>query len=95
MGGAGLSPVRRVATALALTAGLCAAAAERAGAARARSVMVGDTVTDREAARAAGLPCVLMDMGVSADVVAELDAEVVLDRYADLPAALDRLRPPD
>ena len=32
MGGAGLSPVRRVATALALTAGLCAAAAERAGA---------------------------------------------------------------
>ena len=71
------------------------AAADRAGAARARSVMVGDTVTDREAARAAGLPCVLMDMGVSADVVAELDAEVVLDRYADLPAALDRLRPPD
>ncbi|WP_339951933.1 HAD-IA family hydrolase [uncultured Albimonas sp.] len=70
------------------------AAAERAGAARDRSVMVGDTVTDREAARAAGLPCILMDMGVSADAVAELEAEVVLARYADLPAALERLRPP-
>lgn len=70
------------------------AAAERAGAARDRSVMVGDTVTDREAARAAGLPCVLMDMGVSADVVAELDAEAVLSRFADLPAVLERLRPP-
>ncbi|SFH90020.1 HAD-IA family hydrolase [Albimonas pacifica] len=70
------------------------AAADRAGAARGRSVMVGDTTTDREAARAAGLPCILMDMGVSADVVAELDADAVLARYADLPAALERLRPP-
>ena len=67
-----------------------AAAAERAGAVPARSVMIGDTVTDRETARAAGVPAVLMDLGRSADDVGALDADAVVAAYADLPAALTR-----
>lgn len=69
------------------------AAADRAGARRDRSVMIGDTVTDREAARAAGLPCVLMDMGVSADDCAALAPDAVLAAWADLPMTLQALRP--
>lgn len=69
------------------------AAIERAGAARELSLLVGDTVTDREAARAAGIPCVLMDFGLSADDLASLGAEAVTGDYAALPGLLERLRP--
>jgi phosphoglycolate phosphatase len=68
-------------------------AAEGAGAVPARSVMIGDTVTDRETARAAGVPAVLMDLGVSADDVRSLGAELVLAEWSALPAALERLSP--
>ncbi|MFO7856743.1 MAG: HAD-IA family hydrolase [Paracoccaceae bacterium] len=66
-------------------------AAKGAGALAARSVMIGDTATDRETARAAGAPAVLMDLGVSADDVHALGAERVLRGYAELPAALEAL----
>ena len=66
---------------------------DRAGGARDRAVLVGDTVTDREAARAAGVPCVLVGFGPEGAGVAALEPEAVLDRYADLPALLDRLSP--
>lgn len=66
---------------------------DRAGGARERAVLVGDTVTDREAARAAGVPCVLVGFGPEGARVAALEPEAVLDRYADLPALLDRLSP--
>lgn len=66
---------------------------DRAGGARERAVLVGDTVTDREAARAAGVPCVLVGFGPEGAGVAALEPEAVLDRYADLPALLDRLSP--
>ena len=69
------------------------AAAERAGSALAVSVMVGDTVTDRSAARAAGIPCVLMDFGLSADNLASLSPEALICDYAELPALLETLRP--
>ena len=66
---------------------------DRAGGTRERAVLVGDTVTDREAARAAGVPCVLVGFGPEGAGVAALEPEAVLDRYADLPALLDRLSP--
>ncbi|MEC9431675.1 MAG: HAD-IA family hydrolase [Pseudomonadota bacterium] len=69
------------------------AAAERAGSTLAVSVMVGDTVTDREAARAAGIPCVLVDFGLSADDLASLNPEALTREYAELPALLETLRP--
>lgn len=69
------------------------AAAERAGSSLARSVMVGDTVTDRSAARAAGIPCVLMDFGLSADNLAALAPEALTGEFSALPALLETLRP--
>ena len=39
------------------------AAVERAGGAMARAMLVGDTETDRETARAAGVPCLLVTFG--------------------------------
>jgi phosphoglycolate phosphatase len=65
----------------------------RAGGEVARSVLIGDTVTDREAARAAGIPCVLVAFGPEGRGIARLDPAVLLDEYADLPAVLERLVP--
>nr|MBA3324785.1 HAD hydrolase-like protein [Paracoccaceae bacterium] len=56
-------------------------------------VLVGDTVTDRAAARAAGVPCVLVGFGPEGRGVAALEPEALLDDFAALPALLDRLVP--
>lgn len=56
-----------------------------------RAVLVGDTVTDRKAARAAGIPCVLVGFGPGE--VASLEAEAVIDHFDELPAVLERLIP--
>ena len=66
---------------------------ERCGARPADSVMVGDTDTDRDTARNAGIPCILTSFGYSATPVAELTAEAVVDSYAELVEALELLRP--
>ncbi|MBN2905594.1 MAG: HAD-IA family hydrolase [Rhodobacteraceae bacterium] len=60
------------------------AAVERAGGAVARSVLIGDTATDRDTARAAGVPCVLVRFGPAGDSVADLAPEALLDDYAAL-----------
>jgi phosphoglycolate phosphatase len=65
----------------------------RAGGAPGRAVLVGDTVTDRLAARAAGVPCVLVSFGPEGADVAALEPEALLDHYAALPALLERLVP--
>jgi len=64
-----------------------------AGGARDRAVLVGDTVTDREAARAAGVPCVLVGFGPVGAGVASLEPEALLPHYDDLDAILERLVP--
>ena len=53
--------------------------------------MVGDSENDAAAARAAGMPLLLMRYGYSRVDPATLAADAVLDDFADLPAALDRL----
>jgi len=65
----------------------------RAGGKRERAVLVGDTVTDRDAARAAGVPCVLVRFGPEGDGIAALGPEAVLGHYDDLAALLERLVP--
>lgn len=65
----------------------------RAGGTAARAVLVGDTVTDRDAARAAGVPCVLVTFGPDGPAVARLDPEALLEHYDDLPALLEQLVP--
>ncbi|WP_299134317.1 HAD-IA family hydrolase [uncultured Amaricoccus sp.] len=65
----------------------------RSGGAPERAVLVGDTVTDREAARAAGVPCVLVTFGPEGAAVARMAPAALLDAYPDLPAMLERLVP--
>jgi phosphoglycolate phosphatase len=67
--------------------------ARRIGADPARSVMLGDTSTDRETARAAGVPCVIVSFGFAAEPLAELAAEAVAGHYTEIAAILDRLSP--
>lgn len=57
-----------------------------------RSVMVGDSRNDLLAARAAGLPVILVSFGYTSVPAAELGADKVIERFADLPGALNLLR---
>ena len=56
-----------------------------------RAVMIGDSENDAAAAHAAAVPLVMMRYGYARVDPATLGAAAVLDRFADLPAALDRL----
>lgn len=64
---------------------------ERAGGAVARSCLIGDSVTDRETARAAGVPSVLVTFGPSGEDMAALEPEVLLERFDDLPGVVERI----
>lgn len=61
------------------------ASVERAGGALARSMLVGDTETDRRTAAAAGVPVALVTFGPEGRGVARLAPEALLDRFDDLP----------
>lgn len=69
------------------------AAIERAGGDGTRAVLIGDTRTDRETARAAGLPCVLVSFGPLGGAVAALEPEALLPHYDALDAVVARLLP--
>jgi phosphoglycolate phosphatase len=56
-----------------------------------RAVFVGDSITDADTARAAKLPFVAVSFGFSDRPVEALGADAVIDRYADLLPALERL----
>ena len=55
------------------------------------AVMIGDSITDLNTARAAGAPCILMSYGFTPVPACELGADRVLDDFAQLPATLDDL----
>lgn len=55
-------------------------------------VMIGDSITDLNTARAAGAPCILFSYGFTPVPAAELGADLVLDDFATLPGALERLK---
>jgi len=57
------------------------------------AIMVGDNEHDAAAARSAGLPMILVSYGYARSPVAEIRPDAVIDRFDDLPAALDQLRP--
>jgi phosphoglycolate phosphatase len=67
--------------------------ARRIGADPARSVMIGDTLTDLTTARAAGVPCVLTGFGFAAEPLEELGADAVVAHFDELPDVLERLSP--
>jgi phosphoglycolate phosphatase len=55
------------------------------------AVMIGDSITDLNTARAAGVPVILMSYGYTPVPAVELGADRVLDDFAQLPAALKTL----
>jgi phosphoglycolate phosphatase len=63
----------------------------RAGGRPERALLVGDTVTDRETSRAAGVPSVLVTFGPGADAVATLAPEGTIGHFDELCAVVDRL----
>jgi phosphoglycolate phosphatase len=56
------------------------------------AVMIGDSITDLNTARAAGAPCILMSYGFTPVPARELGADMVLDDFAALPEAILRLK---
>jgi phosphoglycolate phosphatase len=66
-------------------------AVTQAGGAVGRSLMVGDTETDRETARAAGVPAVLVTFGPAGGDMAALSPEALLADFADLPTLAARM----
>lgn len=67
-------------------------AIRRAGGAPGRGLLVGDTVTDRETSRAAGLPSVLVTFGPGgAAAVADLAPEATIGHFDELPDVVERL----
>jgi phosphoglycolate phosphatase len=66
-------------------------AARRAGGDPRRAVLIGDSDTDRNTARNAGVPSVLVTFGPAGGDMAALEPEALLHDYADLPRLVDRL----
>ncbi|MCK0142422.1 HAD-IA family hydrolase [Aliiroseovarius sp. F20344] len=67
------------------------AAARQAGGDPNRALLVGDTVTDRDTAKAAGVPCILVGFGPEGAGVARLAPEAMLDHYDALDATVAQL----
>lgn len=67
--------------------------ARRVGADPARSVMLGDTATDRETARAAGVPCVLVSFGFAAEPLEVLAPDATAGCWSEVAALLEGLSP--
>ena len=63
----------------------------RAGGDPAQCVLIGDSDTDRNTSRNAGVPSVLVTFGPAGDDMAALEPEALLDNYADLPAIVMNL----
>ncbi len=64
---------------------------ERMGAADLPAVMVGDSNTDADAARSAGVPMIAVRYGYSKGRPEDIDADILIDTFASLPDALDRI----
>ncbi len=67
------------------------AAVTRAGGDPARACLIGDTVTDRDTATAADVPCILVGFGPGGGDMAALNPAAIIDHFDGLMAAVDRL----
>lgn len=63
----------------------------RAGGDPARSLMVGDSITDHATARAAGVPSVLVSFGPNGQAAAALAPDALIGHFEELPAVVTRL----
>ncbi|MCY4288785.1 MAG: HAD hydrolase-like protein [Aestuariivita sp.] len=66
-------------------------AVRRVGGDPAQSCLVGDSITDRDTARAANMPSILVTFGPDGEDMAELEPDALLSDYAELPALANRL----
>lgn len=66
-------------------------AVRRVGGAVSRSMLIGDTETDRNTGLAVGVPVALVTFGPEGAGVARLNPEALLDRFEDLPALAQQL----
>jgi len=66
-------------------------AIRRAGGDPARACLIGDSLTDRETARAAGAFSVLVGFGPSGDDMAALEPDAIIAHYDELPGVVRRL----
>lgn len=64
---------------------------ERLGVGADAALMVGDNANDVATARGAGIPVVAVSYGYPRMPVADLGADIIIDRFADLPEALMQL----
>ncbi len=64
------------------------AAVERAGGQLDRSLLVGDSATDRDTARAAGVPSVLVTFGPEGHAIAALAPEATIGHFDELPSVI-------
>lgn len=55
------------------------------GGAPERALMVGDSITDLQAARNAGIPCILASFGYTHEKASALGADAVFDHYREVP----------
>ena len=67
------------------------AAVTAAGGTLARAILVGDAATDAGAARAAGVPLILVSFGYTETPARELDPDILIDHFDELPDACARL----
>jgi len=67
------------------------AAVRAAGGDAARAVMVGDSASDAQAARAAGIPLILVSYGYTEIPPAELLPDLLIDHFSEAPQACLRL----
>lgn len=67
------------------------AAVAQAGGQMEGAVLIGDTITDRDTARAAGVPCILVTFGPDGHGVADLSPDAMIDDYAGLGPCLGAL----
>lgn len=66
-------------------------AARRAGGNPAQCCLIGDTITDRDTARAAGVPCVLVTFGPTGMDVADLKPEGLIGHFDELHGVVQSL----
>lgn len=66
------------------------AAVERVGGLVGRSMLIGDTDTDRQTGRAAGVPVALVTFGPEGQGVSRFAPDALLDHFDDLPAIAGR-----
>jgi len=64
---------------------------ERAGGAPDRAVMIGDSATDINVARAAAVPVIAVDFGYTEIPVAQLAPDRIIDHYSRLPSTVFEL----